>query len=162
VMALMVRRKWWIIVPFVGLSAAVALLTYMLPKMYVSQSRILIQPRDVPSDFVKDLVSGTSEQRLSVIATKVLNRDQLVKILNTTALADRSEFIRLNMDDRVAKLFKQINLKFDQQIGNGQLPVTSFQITYQNGDKYIAKDIAETVTKLFLDQDRENRQESVN
>src|SRR4029079_1865473 len=96
VMALMVRRKWWIIVPFIGLSAAVALLTYMLPKMYVSQSRILIRPRDVPTDFVKDLVAGTTEQRLSVIAQTVLTREHLVQILNSS-LNDVPEFRNLNM-----------------------------------------------------------------
>jgi len=183
IMALMVRRKWWIIVPFLGLSAAATLLTYMLPKLYVSSSKILIQPREVPSDFVKDLMNGTADQRLSVIAQKVLTRDNLVKILNNPpkfavtpgeipdplappppALGEHAEFRNLNMDDKVLKLFKQINLKFaaDQQIANGQLPVTTFQITYQSGDARTAQAIAATVTDLFLSQDRQIREDSVN
>jgi succinoglycan biosynthesis transport protein ExoP len=162
-MALVVRRKWWIIIPFLGLSAAVTLLTFMLPRMYVSQSRILIKPRAVPTDFVKDLVVGTTEQRLSVIAQRVLTRDNLVKMLRSFQ-GDLPEYKNLNMDDAVAKFGKQINLKFgaDQQIANGQLPVTTFDITYQNGNPEVARKIAQNVTDLFIKQDVDTREENVN
>ena len=53
--ALVVRRRWWVIGPFVALTCAVAVLTYVLPKTYVSETLILVRPRDVPQDFVKDL-----------------------------------------------------------------------------------------------------------
>ena len=35
-LALLVRQKWWILVPFISLSLALILLTYLLPQMYVS------------------------------------------------------------------------------------------------------------------------------
>ena len=53
VLALLVRRKWWVIAPFIALTCASALLTYLLPKTYVSETLILVRPRDVPKDFVK-------------------------------------------------------------------------------------------------------------
>ncbi len=62
-LALLLRRKWWVIGPFIALSCAVAVLTYFLPKSYVSETLILVQPRDVPKDFVKDLIAGTTEER---------------------------------------------------------------------------------------------------
>jgi uncharacterized protein involved in exopolysaccharide biosynthesis len=58
VMALLVRRKWWIVLPFVGLAAAVIVTTAILPQMYVSQNLVIIRPRDVPEEFVKDLISA--------------------------------------------------------------------------------------------------------
>ena len=80
-LALLVRRKWWVIFPFLALSGAAILLTYVLPKMYVSQALILIRPRDVPAEFVKDLIVGTAEQRLTAIQQTVLSRTNLVHIL---------------------------------------------------------------------------------
>ena len=59
VLALLVRRKWWIVAPFVALACAFAILTYFLPQTYISETLILVRPRDVPQDFVKDLIAGT-------------------------------------------------------------------------------------------------------
>jgi uncharacterized protein involved in exopolysaccharide biosynthesis len=60
-------------------------------------------------------------------------------------------------------LRSKIKLNFRQQdIGSGQLPVTSFTITYQSRDPQLAKAIAERVTQLFLKQDSDVRTEQVN
>jgi len=81
VMALLVRRKWWIVYPFLALSSAVLLLTYMLPRLYESRALVLIQSRDVPNDFVKDLLAASASQRLSTIQQTVLSRTNLLEIL---------------------------------------------------------------------------------
>src|ERR1043166_3995665 len=82
VLALFMRRRWWVVWPFVALCAAVAVFTYILPKMYVSDTLILIRPRDVPNDFVQDLIAGTTEQRISAIEQRVLSRTNIVQILH--------------------------------------------------------------------------------
>src|SRR5438105_7843295 len=53
-MALLVRRKWWVLAPFLALSCAVAVLTYVLPRTFISEVLILVRPRDVPQDFVRN------------------------------------------------------------------------------------------------------------
>src|SRR5262245_8857567 len=101
-LALVVRRKWWIVVPFIELSSVVAVLTYILPKSYVSDTLILIRPRDVPNDLVRDLIAGTTEQRLSAIEQTVLSRTNLVQVLREfeEGLVD---YRRINMDEKVLK-----------------------------------------------------------
>src|SRR5262245_60057416 len=81
-LALLVRRKWWVLLPFLALSSLAILLTSALPKMFVSETLILIRPRDVPEDFVKDLIAGSTEQRLTAIQQTVLSRTNLVAILH--------------------------------------------------------------------------------
>src|SRR5689334_22281631 len=95
-LALFIRRRWWLIWPFAALSCAVAVFTYILPKMYVSDTLILIKPRDVPNDFVKDLIAGTTEQRLSAIEQRVLSRTNLVQILHEFE-GQLPEYAQLNM-----------------------------------------------------------------
>jgi uncharacterized protein involved in exopolysaccharide biosynthesis len=161
-MALLVRRKRWIIYPFVALSCAVAVFTLILPKLYVSKALILIHPRDVPSDFVKDLISGTTETRLSAIEQTVLSRTNLSQIAKDIE-TQMPEFKTLSMDQRVEKLRSQIKLNFrTQEVGSGQLPVTSFSISYQNRDPHLAQQIAKRVTDLFIKKDAETREEQVN
>ena len=80
VVALLLRRKWWVIAPLVALSCAVALLANILPKTYVSSSLVVIRPRDVPKDLVRDLVAGTTQERLKAIEQTVLSRSNLLEM----------------------------------------------------------------------------------
>ena len=150
-LALFIRRRWWLVWPFVALSAAVALFTYMLPMVYVSDTLILIRPRDVPNEFVKDLIAGTTEQRLSAIEQRVLSRTNLVQILNEFD-GQLPEYQRLNMDDKVVKIRSQINLNFksEDRVGSGQPTVTHFSISYQNANPELAQKIAAKVTGLLV------------
>ena len=164
VMALLVRRKWWILLPFVALSAAVLLITAILPKVYVSQSLVIVRPRDVPNDFVKDLIAGTSSERLSIITERVLSDRNLRNIL-VQFEDDLPEFRNLNLQDRIAKLRKQVDLQFsagEQLNKSGPLPVSAFRILCQNHNPVTAQKIAKQLTDLFISEDRKNRESNVN
>jgi len=164
VMALLVRRKWWILFPFVALSAGVILITIILPQMYVSQSLIIVRPRDVPVDFVKDLIAGTQVERLSVITERVLSDSNLKSVL--VQFEDQlPEFRHLNLQEKIAKLRKQVDLKFNsgERLNKvGQVPVSSFRISCQNQNPILAKAIVKQLTDVFIAEDRKNRQSNVN
>src|SRR5215831_2953996 len=161
VLALVIRRRWWLIWPFLGLSCAVALFTYILPKMYISDTLILIRPRDVPNDFVKDLIAGTTEQRLSAIEQRVLSRTNLVQILQE--FGDRLlEYQRFNMDEKVLKLRETIQVTFevDKRMG-APLPVTYFHVSHQNRNPELAQKITAKLASLFIEQDNRAREDQV-
>ncbi len=155
VLALFVRRKWWVLVPFVTLSIAIALLAHVLPKVYVSESLILIQPRGVPQEFVKDLIAGTTEQRLSSIEKTVLSRTNLLHILDQFE-PHLPEVHGLNIDQKVLKLKDQIGVAFEAERRTG-VPLTYFRISYQNRNPALAQQIASKLTSLFIEQDTRNR-----
>jgi polysaccharide chain length determinant protein (PEP-CTERM system associated) len=159
VFALLVRRKWWVIAPFIALTCASALLTYLLPKTYVSETLILVRPRDVPKDFVRDLISGSAEERLKAIEQTILSRTNLVQISNE--FGDRlPDLARLNMDERVMKLRGQINIAFQADRRNGA-DLSYFKISYQSQDPELAQKIANKLTTLFIEQDNKVRETQV-
>jgi len=162
VLALLVRRKWWVIVPFVALFSTSALLTYILPRTYVSETLIVVQPRDVPQDFVKDLVSGTPEERLRTIEQTVLSRTNLLAILREFG-DSLPEFAKLNLDDKVLKLRDQIDIFFELERGrDGQMmPLSYFRISYQNQNPELAQKICSKLTTLFIEQDNKTRETQV-
>jgi polysaccharide chain length determinant protein (PEP-CTERM system associated) len=163
IMALMIRRKWWIIYPFLALSLAVLLLTHLLPRMYVSQSLVLIQTRDVPSDFVKDLLAGSTAQRLTVIKETVLSRTNLLEILREFE-GRIPEYKKMNLEEKVADLRSKIDLDFvtGGNIAGEVLPVSYFTISYRNRDPEVAQKITEKVTSVFIKQDSMTREAKVN
>ncbi len=160
-LALVVRRKWWVIFPFIALSCAVGVITFVLPKTYVSEALVLIRPRDVPEDFVKDLIAGTAEERVRAIQQTVESRTNLLSILREFA-DDLPEFKRLNMDEQVLKLRNQINISFQLEKSDGKtLPLTYFRISYQNQNPELAMKIAGKLTALFIEQDNQARESQV-
>jgi len=129
--------------------------------MYVSESLILIQPRGVPEDFVKDLIAGSTEQRLSAIEKTVLSRTNLLLILDQFE-ANLPEVRRLNGDQKVLKLREEIKVAFEAERRMGvNLPLTYFRISYQNRNPELAQQIASKLTSLFIEQDTRVRDRGV-
>ena len=160
-LALIVRRRWWVIITFVALSALTVLISMLFPKVYLSETMILIQPRDVPTDFVKDLIAGSTDQRLSSIEQTILSRTNLLKILNE--FEDRLVAFRgLNDDRKVLKLKQQIKIDFYSERRNGvYLPTTSFRISYRDRNQELAQKITARLASLFIEQDNRAREDQV-
>jgi polysaccharide chain length determinant protein (PEP-CTERM system associated) len=160
-----VRRKVWVIAPFIALTFACGVLTYILPKTYISQALIVVQPRDVPADFVKDLIAGSPDDRLRAIQQTILSRSNLLTILREFG-ENLPEFKRLNLDDKVEKLRNQISIVFDvanqrANPGNKAAPLTYFWISYQNQSPDLAQKIASRLTAVFIEEDNKNRENQV-
>lgn len=161
VMALLVRRKWWIVYPFLALSSAVLLLTYMLPRLYESRALVLIQSRDVPNDFVKDLLAASASQRLNTIQQTVLSRTNLLEIL-TEFRDSLPEYKNLNIDEQIVNLRDRIGLTFNTTGGAGEGPSTiSFTIAYSDRKPEVAQKITEKVTSVFIKQDSQARESKI-
>ncbi len=160
-MAFLVRRKWWVIAPFVALSSIVAVLTKQLPRIYVSEALVMVQPRDVPENFVMNLISSSTEQRLKAIQQTALSRSNLVSILREYG-DDLPEFRNFNLDEQVERLRDQIDIKFDlSQDARGNREVTSFKLSFQHKDPAVAQRIASRLTKKFIEQDSDTREKQV-
>jgi polysaccharide biosynthesis transport protein len=160
-MALIVRRKWWVIIPTIALCGMTLLLAKVFPKMYTSRTMILIQQRDVPSDFVKDLIGGNTDERLSAIEQTILSRTNLLKILGENE-AQLPEYRALNDERKVEKLQKRIAIEFPSEKRRGVfLPTTSIQIAYRDQNPALAQKIAGSLAALFIEQDNRARETKV-
>jgi uncharacterized protein involved in exopolysaccharide biosynthesis len=159
--ALLIRRRWWVIIPFAALFSMLAMLIKQLPRIYVSESLVLVRPRDVPENFVMDLTSSSTQQRLQSIKQTVMSRNNIVAILNE--FKDRlPELRRLNIDEAVEKLRNQIDIQFITTTTADPRPiVTSFKILYEHRIPETAQQICSKLTKLFIDQDSRSRESKV-
>jgi polysaccharide chain length determinant protein (PEP-CTERM system associated) len=151
-------------------SAGVLLITAILPQLYVSQSLILIQPRDVPNDFVRDLIAGTAAERLSIITERLLSDTNLTSLLEYVdpkgltkqALRETPEFAHLNRQQQIAKLRKQIEVQSSsgEQLQRQQ-SISAFRITGQNQNPLMAQTIVQRLIDVFLIADAEGRRGNV-
>ncbi len=160
-LALLVRRKWWIIVPFLALSAFSVLFARVIPDAYISDTMIMIQPREIPTDFVGDLISGSTDQRLSSIEQTILSRTNLLKICSEFENS-MDQYHGLNNEAKVAKLKSQILIRFPTEgSGGSYMPVTHIRISFRDNNPELAQKIAGRLTSLFIEQDARTRESRV-
>jgi len=160
-LALLVRRKWWVINTFIALAALAALLATRLPKIYISETMLQIQPREVPTDFVKDLIAGTTDQRLNAIEQTILSRTNLLKILSQFE-SEMTAFRGLNDDLKVLKLKKVIVIEFPSERVRGVfLPLTNVRIACRDRNPELAQKVAARLASLFVEQESRARENQV-
>ncbi|HTS69421.1 MAG TPA: Wzz/FepE/Etk N-terminal domain-containing protein, partial [Terriglobia bacterium] len=90
-----VRRRWWIIIPAIVIAGGTVGVVSKLPKVYRSQTTILVEPQKVPSDFVKPTVTTDVNNRLQIISQEILSRTHLQRIIDEYGLyKNESKFDR--------------------------------------------------------------------
>jgi polysaccharide biosynthesis transport protein len=160
-LALLMRRRWWIIFTTLALCGLSIYMANLFPRYYPSRTRILILPRDVPSDFVKDLIGENTDERLSAIEQTILSRTNILKILAEHE-NQLPEFRRLNDERKVEKLRKRIQIEFPSEKRRGLfLPTNNILISYRDRNPEMARKITARLASLFIEEDNRARENKV-
>lgn len=151
------RRRWaWILVPTVLVSALTVVVARRLPKLYVSSAMILVEPQQVPTDFVKPTVSGSVVNRLDSIEQQILSRTQLSQIIQKYGLYPESG---RSVDGQVTAMLADINVT-PSYTGNPDSPaaqVSAFRISYQGHDPVLAQQVTRELSSLFISENLKAR-----
>lgn len=160
-LALLIRRRYWIIIPTLAFCGLAALFASFFPSFYISRTMILIESRDVPTDFVKDLIGDSTDKRLSTIQQTILSRTNLLKILGEFS-GQLPEYRSLNDERKVIKLARRIKIEFPSKKVRGTfLPTTSILISYRDRSPELAQKITARIASLFIEQDNRARENKV-
>ena len=81
-LALIVRRKWVILLTLLAFGSFAMLVAEIIPNIYVSESLILFQPGEVSSEFVKEISSRSAEERVTAMQETILSRSNLAGIVS--------------------------------------------------------------------------------
>jgi polysaccharide chain length determinant protein (PEP-CTERM system associated) len=157
-LALFVRRRWMIAISFIALVALTTLLATMVPKIYRSETMLQVQQREVPTEFVKDIIAGSTDQRLTTIEQIILSRTNLLSILGQFN-NEMAGYEKLNDDERVIRLRKQIQIEFiSERIGGQIMPTANVRIAYRDRNPELAQVIASRLAFLFIEQESKARE----
>ena len=155
-LALLIRRKWWIMIPFALLSSAIAVVTYHLPDVYVSETFIQVEPRDVPNDFVRDLITTNTTQRLSSVQQTLLSQTNLFRVI-TEFESELTSLQGLADNQKVNTFRSRIGFQVESLAGG-----TSFlSIRYEDQNPELAQRITSRLASLVIEYDNRLRQEQV-
>ena len=148
------RRKWWIIIPF--LLVLLAGLTYALrtPRIYEAKTLILVQPQRVPEDYVRAIVSVSVEQRLRTITQQVTSRTNLEKIIKQYGLYQDKEDMLL--DDKVALLREMIKVEVSHRTRRDE--ANAFTISFRDKDPEKAAAVTNALASNFITENLKMRE----
>jgi polysaccharide chain length determinant protein (PEP-CTERM system associated) len=143
------RRKYWIIIPF--LLSILGGLTYLMiaPKIYEAQTLILVQPQRVPEQFVRSIVSTSVEQRVKTITQQVTSRTNLESIIQEYSLP-RASVSQGGIDRTVLELRRKIRIR----IGGGRrnADTSTFTISFRGKTPETIAKVTNALASNFISE----------
>ena len=147
-LGILLRRRWFIIIPFCLSMITGIYFALTLPKIYSSSTLILIQPQRVPTDYVRSIVSSDVEARISTISQQIMSRTNLEKIIEQFNLFSGPEYKNIFMEDKLATLRNSISVN----VTRTSRDTDSFSITVKGKHPAKIAKIANTLTSFFIDE----------
>lgn len=140
-----------------GIAFAIAIL---LPPLYRSQAKIVIESQQIPEELVRSTITGLAEERLQVIRQKITARDRLLDIVQKFNLfphqrANRSstelvDLMRQRVSIELFNLATAVGAR-----GSGLAIAFTVGFDYENPD--VASQVANELVTLILNENVRTR-----
>ena len=156
--ALLRRRILIFLLSSIPIFIIVAIIAFILPPIYVSQSTILIESQQIPQEYVRSTVTGYIEERLQTITQRILSRSNLIKIINQFSLYQE---IRKKYATEVIidKMRKDINLETIKAGGTrGKATTIAFTLSYEGKNPSVIQKVANVLASLYLEENLKKRE----
>lgn len=142
------RRLWYFVIPFFLCTTASLIYCIKATRLYESSSLVLVQPQEVPNDYVRSTVTSDVTSRLDSIRDEIMSRSRLEEIITKYNLYPTT-IASASIDDSVKKMRKHISIRFNKP--DARLPVTSFRVSFEGEDPKVVRDVTAALANLFID-----------
>lgn len=140
-------------------------LTFGLPSIYKSRSVILIEAQEIPQDLVRSLVTSFADQRMQVIAQRVLTNANLSEIIQKYDLytdqrkGQPLELVLEGMRRNISMTPISADV-VDPNQGRAVQATIAFELAYENESPQLAQRVANEIASLFLNENLKQRTEA--
>jgi uncharacterized protein involved in exopolysaccharide biosynthesis len=157
----LVQRRWlYFILPFVIIASGGIAVARLLPAVYFSEGKILVETQQIPTDLVRPTVTSAAQERIQVIEQRTTTRDNLVAIADKFNLFPEKR--RFMSATEVVELMKKgikiapvdTGLDFKQGTRN---PTIVFSVGFESADPQAAAQVANELMTRILNEDLRDR-----
>ncbi|MEJ5330074.1 MAG: GNVR domain-containing protein [Desulfobaccales bacterium] len=166
---ILAARKWYFILPAVGIMLAAAVVALVWPPVYEAKSTILIEEQQIPPEFVRTTVTGFAEQRIQSLSQQILSRARLVEIIRQFDLyaelrrkAPMEEVVeRMRKDIAVETISAEMSEgKRRRRPGQKDEGITiAFSVAYRGENPDQVLKVASTLASLYLQENLKIREQ---
>ena len=154
--AVIQRRKYWILIPSVLLIGAGLALTPLVPRAYKSTTTIMIEAQSVPSVYVRSSDNNQEVMRLEKINLQVMSGEGFPQIIERFDLYPKLRKKNVSMMHLIAAMRKDISVDEVPDAGDGRGGVLAFTISYIGTSPKQAQEVTMALADLFI---RENEKQ---
>jgi polysaccharide chain length determinant protein (PEP-CTERM system associated) len=151
------KRRFWLILAssllFLGAGVAIS---HLISPQYLSQTLVLVEQQQVPTNYVTPVVTEELGERLASMREQILSRSRIQPIIERFNLFANGQ---ANMDDRVEMTQKAIGIK-TIPYGQSSRGMPGFYITFKAQDPRIAQQVCSEITSLFVSENLRAREQS--
>jgi uncharacterized protein involved in exopolysaccharide biosynthesis len=152
------RRLLYFLVPFVLLAAAGVTAVVLLPAIYLSEGKILIESQQIPSELVRPTVTTLASERIQIIEQRLMTRDNIMGVVDKFKLfADRRSL--LSATELIDLVRERTSIK-PIELGQrrpGDKATVAFTVGFEHEKPDIAAKVANEFITLLLNEDLRNR-----
>jgi len=149
------RRRWWIIIPFLLTILIGTGVSLKMPKVYRASTLILVQRQRVPSSYVQEIVSIDPEDRIRTITQQITSRTNLEKVIKEFNLYNEPGR-HMFMEDKILSLRKRINVDVS---GGGRRGANAFEIFFTGKYPEQTAKVANALTSYFITENLKLRED---
>jgi polysaccharide chain length determinant protein (PEP-CTERM system associated) len=154
-LVVLLHRKWLILIIFLLVTAATLVVSSRLPNVYTSETLVLVDPQQVPSDYVRSTVSGDVRDRLSTLSQQILSAIRLQRVIDQFNLYPK-ERKEMHSEDVIGLMRNNISVNL---VGGSGAPLQAFKIAYSNNDPKLAALVTKELADSFIEENLNVREE---
>jgi len=148
---IVLRRIWYIIIPFVIVVSAATIYSFTASKQYRASTLILVTPQKVPVDYVRPTVTSRIEDRLQSIGQEIMSRTRLEQIIAEFKLYQK-EAKTLAVEEIVELMRRAITVQIRGKEGY-------FSISYIGKDPRTVTNVTNKLASLFIEENLKLREQ---
>ncbi len=148
---ILLRRKWYIIIPFFIVVLAVSIYSFAAPKSYRATTLILVTPQKVPADYVRPTITSRIEDRLQSIGQEIMSRTRLEQVISEFKLY-QEEARSLAPEEIVELMRKDTSVQIRGREGY-------FTISYTGKDPRTVTIVTNKLASLFIEENLKLREQ---
>lgn len=150
--AVAVHRKWLLLSVLVLSSAVAFAVAQVWPKSYRSSTTILVESQKVPETYVKGVVSGTVQERLSSVRQIAQSRQLLGQIAVEVGLVPNQGTDSLAVDAVVSEMKKNVEIEISKE-------QSTLKLSFSHSNPAIARDVTSKIASFVVEDNLRRREQ---
>ena len=155
IIALVIRRRWVILLPFCLVLLAGIYFAIVTPRIYEAKTLILVEGQRVPQNFVQSIVTEDTSERINTISQQILSRTNLEKVVQSFSLFTGPEYANMYMEEKVSALRESISVNV---ITDRRRQTDAFEISFKGRDPQKVMRVVNGLTASFIDENLKVRE----
>jgi uncharacterized protein involved in exopolysaccharide biosynthesis len=157
----LIQRRWlYFLIPFLLIAPVGIGIARLLPAVYFSEGKILVESQQIPTELVRPTVTSGAQERIQVIEQRTMTRDNLVAIADKFDLfPEKRRF--MSVTDLVELVKKSIRITpVDTQLDfkqSSRTPTIIFSVGFESSDPQTAARVANELMTRILNEDLRDR-----